>query len=144
MAAAGLLSEADQRAVETAVAEAERSTTGEIKVVVLRWCWVPLHVKAVEVFHRLGLDRTSKHNCVLILLVSTNREFIVYGDRGITACVGSAYWFDIRDLMVGHFRAGRIAEGLCAGVRLIGQRLAEHFPANPSDVNEVDDAVVQE
>ncbi len=144
MDSAGFLSPADEKRVEEAIASAERATTAEIKVVVLRWCWIDLPSKAVEIFHRLGLDRTREHNAVLILVVRTNREFFIYGDRGITARVGFDYWFDLRDLLAEHFRAGRMAEGLCDVIALIGARLAEHYPVRTDNPNEIDDAVVHE
>lgn len=144
MDTAGLLTRTVEHELEAAIAVAERATTAEIKIVILRWCWIPLPVKAVEVFHRLGLDRTREHNGVLILLVQANREFIVYGDRGITARVGADYWFDVRDVMAGHFREGRMAEGLREAIQMVGRKLSQHFPAAGVNENEIDDAIVQE
>lgn len=140
----GFLSQSDERRVEAAIAAAERATTAEMKIVVLRWCWSDLARKAIEVFHRLGLDRTKAHNCVLILIVRSNREFIIYGDRGITARVGFDYWFDVRDVMAGHFREGRIVEGLCEAIGMIGEKLVEHYPTQGENPNEIDDAIVHE
>jgi len=144
MGAANLLTRDEQQRAEAAVAAAECATTAEIKIVHLRWCWVPLHAKAVEVFHRLGLDRAREHNCVLILLVETNREFVIYGDRGITARVGPDYWFDVRDVMGEHFRKGQMATGLCAAIEMVGAKLAQHYPAERANENEIDDSIVRE
>lgn len=144
MNAASLLTKPQSQRVEAAVAAAERATTAEIKIVILRWCWMPLQAKAVEIFHRLGLDCTREHNCVLILLIETNREFVIYGDRGITARVGPDYWFDVRDVMADHFRKGEMAEGLCAAIEMVGSKLAQHYPAEGANENEIDDAVVRE
>ncbi len=141
---AGILTAEEEKRVEDAIAQAERGTTAEIKVVVLRWCWIDLATKAVEVFRRLGLHRTREHNCVLILVVRANREFFIYGDRGITARVGFDYWYDLRDVMAEHFRAGRMAQGLCEAIALIGSRLAEHYPAGADNPNEIDDAIVHD
>lgn len=144
MGPAELLTPDELKRVESAIATAERATTAEIRVVTLRWCWAPIHLRAIRLFHKLGLDRTREQNAVLIVLVRANREFMIYGDRGITSRVGPGYWFDVRDVMVGHFRRNRIADGLCEGVAMIGGKLAEHFRPLGANENELEDAVVQE
>ncbi len=114
--------------VEAAIKEAESQTSGQIKVVLVRHCWLSLRRKAQKLFTKFGLDRTSRHNCVMIVLVASNREFLVYGDRGIHGHVGSEFWRDIRSAMQARFRSGEFAAGLCDGVREIGRQLAEHYP----------------
>jgi uncharacterized membrane protein len=37
-------------------------------------------------------------------------------------------------------QGGHAAEGVCAAVDAIGQALAQHFPAEPDDRNELPDA----
>jgi uncharacterized membrane protein len=114
--------------IEAAVADAERATSAQIKVVLTRHCWFSLERKAAKIFTRLGLDRTTQRNCVMILLVTANHQFAVYGDRGIHAKVGSVFWQGVRDVMQTHFRADRFAEGLSACVDEVGRQLIEHFP----------------
>jgi uncharacterized membrane protein len=114
--------------IERAIGEAETGTSGQIKVILVRHCWFGLQRKARKLFLRHALDNTSRRNCVMIMLVTSNRQFLVYGDRGIHEHVGGEFWRSIRNVMAGHFRSGRFAQGLCAGVREIGQRLAAHFP----------------
>lgn len=139
-----LLPAADAARVTDAIAAAERRTSAELKLIVVRHCWGDVRDKAARLFRKHGLDRTRERNAVLILLVTTNREFAVYGDKAIHARVGESFWVDVGDTMLEDFRAGRVADGLCAGVRLIGDRLAEHFPVRADDVNEIPDAVVHD
>ena len=126
------------------VGEAERGTSAEIKVVVLGHSWMDLRDKAARVFRKHGLHNTKDRNCVMILLVVANREFLVYGDKGIHEHVRQTFWNDVRDEIGRHFRANAFDEGVCAGVRLIGARLAEHFPAQADDVDELSNEVIHD
>ncbi len=114
--------------MEAAIGVAERQCSAQIKVVLARYCWLGLRHKAHRLFERLRLYRTTQRNCVLILLITSNHQFVIYGDRGIHGKVGSAFWQQVRDAMQAHFRAGQFAEGLCAGVETVGRQLAEYFP----------------
>ena len=130
--------------VAQAVDRAERHTTAEIKVAIVRHCWGDLRDKAEHVFRKLGLHKTEQRNCVLILLVLANREFVIFGDRGIHESVGDGFWTDVRDAMRARFMEDRFGQGLCEGVGLIGGRLAEHFPPHAGDRDEISDEVVHE
>lgn len=114
--------------IEAAVGDAERATSAQIKVVLTRHSWFGLDRKAEKVFAQLGLDRTAERNCVMILLVTANHQFLVYGDRGIHSKVGTTFWQDVRDVLQSHFRQNQFAEGLTAGVAEVGRQLADHFP----------------
>ncbi len=41
--------------------------------------------------------------CVLILGVTVNREFLLHGDEGIHAKVGQAFWDEVRNEMLSLF-----------------------------------------
>ena len=125
------------------VAQAEQLTSAEIKVVVARYCWDDIRAKAARIFKKLELDKTKERNCVLVLLVVTNREFLIYGDIGIHEKVGQEFWDDVRDLMSTLFKEGRFAEGLCVGVEMAGEKLAAHFPYHGDDKDEISNEVVQ-
>ena len=130
--------------LEAAVAEVEQATSAELKVVIVRHCWDDIRRKAGRIFRKLGLDQTEQRNCALLMLVTTDREFLIYGDEGIHAHVGLDFWDDVRDAMASHFRMDEMGEGLCTGVRLIGGKLAAHFPWSPGDANELPDEVAYE
>jgi len=138
------LSPKESQGVGQAVAEAERGTSAEIKEMLVRHCWGDLRDKAERLFHKHKLDRTAQHNCVLVLLVIANHEFVIYGDSGIHSRVGEGFWVDVRDAMGACFRDDRFGDGLCEGVRLIGQKLSEHFPIQADDRNEIPDGVAHD
>ena len=117
------LADGETAAVNTAVGEAERKTSAELKVVIARHCWGDLKAKARNLFGELGLDKTEKRNCVLVLLVTTNREFLIYGDEGIHARVGQGFWDDVCEQMREAFGRDEFGEEIQAPRRsLLAQR----------------------
>jgi len=91
-------SEAESARINSTIKDAERKTSAEIKLVIARHCWTNIKVKASKIFKQLGLDKTKERNCVLILFIVTNREFLIYGDQGIHEKVGQGFWDDRRDI----------------------------------------------
>ena len=79
-------------------------------------------------FKKYKLHKTDQHNCVLILLITSTREFLVYGDQGIHEKVGRHFWEEARNGMLNMFKENRIGDGLCNATHLIGERLAQYFP----------------
>jgi len=130
--------------INAAINEAEKNTSAEIKVVMARHCWGRLRDKAFKIFRRLDLHRTEQRNCVLVLLVVTNREFLIYGDEGIHEKVGQDFWNDVREKMQQAFREDAFGDGMCDGIRLIGQKLHDYFPYQEGDVNEISDGIIFE
>ena len=44
--------------------------------------------------------------------------------------------------MLNEFKAGEFAQGLTSGVSMAGKALAEHFPYQDGDVNELSDDII--
>lgn len=135
------LSAEETALVEQAVKQAEAKTSAEIKILFARHCWGSVHDKAVRMFNKLGLHETAHRNCVLILLVTTNREFAILGDSGIHEKAGQEHWDEVRNGMMRLFKEGAFAEGICDAIAMIGQKLAMYFPHEQNDVDEISDNV---
>ena len=135
--------EEKERIVEE-IRKAEARTSGEIRVH-LDCCSreMPLE-KAKKVFHRLGMPRTKARNGVLIYLATEDRRFAILGDEGIHRVVPENYWEDVKEKMQKQFREGRLCEGVCLGIREIGEKLKVHFPVQPDDRNELPDTISEE
>jgi uncharacterized membrane protein len=136
------LTPAEKRTVEEAVARAEGTTSGEIRVAVVRKAGDAL-AEAGRLFTSMGMDRTADRNGVLILLAVADRRFAIVGDRGVDAILGADGWQSIRDEMAGRFAAGEFGAGLAGAVERVGSLLAANFPRRPDDVNELPDSVVE-
>lgn len=130
--------------VERAIAEVETLTSAEIKVLIVRHCWGDIHQKASRLFRKHGLDKTAGRNAVMLMLVTTNRQFLIYGDRGIHERVGEGYWEAIRDELARGLKSGRVGEALCGTIKAIGGKLAEHFPVRGHNPNELEDGVAHD
>ena len=80
----------------------------------------------------------------MILLVLANREFLVYGDKGIHERAEEGFWLRVRDSMQKKLFEGQLVEGILAGVEQVCEQLVKHFPRVEHDVNEISDEVVHE
>jgi uncharacterized membrane protein len=135
------MSEADLHAVTTAVEEAERMTSAEIRVHLDHRCPGDAMAQAVTVFERLGMHRTEERHGVLIYVVVGDRKLAVIGDKGIHERVGDAYWQGLVASVIAHMREQRPRDGLLHAVRGVGEILRTHFPRRPDDRNELTDEV---
>ncbi|MFG0249007.1 MAG: TPM domain-containing protein [Phycisphaeraceae bacterium JB051] len=134
----------ERKQLTDAVQEAESKTSSQIKVVLLRHCWGKLTDKASSLFIKYGLDQLPDRNGVLILLVLTNRELLIYGDEGINDKVDDDFWTNIHDQMTTAFKNNDMGTGLEQGIQQIGKQLAIHFPRGLNHENTVDDQPVFE
>jgi uncharacterized membrane protein len=131
----------DSERVEAAIAEAERRTSGEIRVSIAPWFWGNVERAAARAFERLGMGRTRERNGVLFFVVPSRRAFVVLGDEGIHARVGQDFWVDVSRELSEHFRRGEFTAGLLAGIVASAERLERHFPRQEADLNELPDAL---
>jgi uncharacterized membrane protein len=138
---ASLLSGADETRVIEAIRDAESKTSGEIRVHIERRCGGRPLPAAERWFTRLGMHATRERNGVLFYLAVDERQFAVVGDAGIHGKVGEAFWGKLRDDLHAAFSAGAFADGLVRAIHEAGERLAEHFPRQGDDRNELSDEV---
>jgi uncharacterized membrane protein len=137
-----LLKQIDSERVKQAIAEAERQTSGEIRVSVAPFFWGDVRKVAERAFDRLGMTRTAQRNAVLFFVVPSRRRFVVLGDQGIHARVGDDFWQAVAAAVSGEFRRGDFTAGLVKGIETVGRELAAHFPYDAAtDRNELPDDV---
>ena len=98
--------------------------------------------KAHKLFRKYGLHKTAQRNAVMILVDTRSRELLIYGDDAVHQRVDEMFWSDVRDAMVEELRAGRLADALATGIRLVGEKLALLFPAVADDRNEIANDVI--
>lgn len=127
--------------VREAIQKAEKQTSGEIRVHLDITILDDVLEHAAFVFRQLGMDRTKERNGVLIYVSVPGRKVAVVGDEGIHAKLGNTYWHDVLEVILASFRQERYCDGLCGGVRMLGEKLRLHFPHQRDDVNELSDDV---
>lgn len=134
----------EQEAIVKAVGEAEKRTSGEIRVYVESRCrFVSALDRAAEVFHTLKMEATQNRNAVLLYVAMKDKQLAVFADEGIYQKEGKAFWFDAVKNILGHFNKQNYAEGIVGVVHEIGESLANHFPYDAAtDRNELPDDIV--
>jgi uncharacterized membrane protein len=124
-----------------AIGEAEKETSGEIRVHIESACSEDVLDRAAWLFRKLGMSKTDERNGVLFYLAVSDRKFAVIGDAGINSKVPEGFWDCIKELLAREFREGRFTEGLSEGIRLAGKQLKSHFPRKATDRNELTDEI---
>ncbi|WP_018617903.1 TPM domain-containing protein [Spirosoma luteum] len=132
----------EQQRIVASIRQAERNTSGEIRVHVEAHCTTADPVqRAIDVFAHLGMHQTKDQNGVLFYLAHADRKFAVVGDKGIDAKVPADFWETTKDLLRSHFAKGAYADGLSRGIEQAGQQLKQYFPYASDDTNELADDI---
>lgn len=132
----------EQQSIIEAIQEAEKQTSGEVKVHIEKKCPTgDVMERAKEVFLFLHLHETAERNGVLFYLAYEDRKFAVLGDKGIDEKVTADFWNSTKDLLRSHFAKGEYKEGLSRGIQEAGIQLKKHFPYQSGDINELPDDI---
>jgi putative membrane protein len=100
------------------------------------------HEQALIEFQRHGLHRTAGRNGTLLFVSLFERRVVVLGDEAVHAKVGEPHWTATTQAVLQGVAAGRLADGLVAGVQACGAVLAANFPRGGGDVNELPDHLI--
>src|ERR1700693_6289977 len=137
-------SKLDSDRIVGAIADAEKRSSGEIRVHVTRRKPSNLEERARRRFELLGMTRAAERNGVLIYIAPKLRRFQILGDSGIHEKCGDDFWKETAAAMEERFRRGDFTEGLVHGIGKVGEVLAAHFPRGSGDVNELPDEVTED
>ena len=135
------LTASEEEAIVAAIRDAEKNTSGEIRVHIEANCNNDVFEHAMEVFHYLKMDNTKDQNGVLIYVAVNKRSFVIYGDKGINDAVDTNFWDTTRDIIADNFENGAFAKGLIEGIVKAGEELSNHFPWIHGDVDELDNSI---
>lgn len=141
MKASTFFSKEEQDQILAAIKEAEKETSGEIRIHIETTCNADVLDRAAWVFKKLGMDKTAERNGVLFYLAVKDRKFAIIGDSGINTKVPEGFWDDIKEILRNRFKKGEFTEGLTEGMLMAGQQLKTHFPYHKDDVNELSDEI---
>ncbi len=93
--------------------------------------------RAQVLFHLIKMDNTKEENGILFYVAVADHQFAVIGDKGIHKKVGVEFWNSVRDVMAVRFRESAFQQGLIDGIDLVGRELAQYFPWDVNDINEL-------
>ncbi|MFW0716262.1 TPM domain-containing protein [Pedobacter sp. N23S346] len=137
-----LFSDIEQDKIAQAISDAEKATSGELRIAIDKHCEGDPYEKATDYFSKLNMDKTSLKNGVLIYLAHADHKFAIIGDSGINRVVPADFWETTKIAMTAHFAKGNLADGIIAGVALAGEKLALFFPPQKGDINELPNDIV--
>jgi len=136
-------------AIDGAIKASEATHTGEIRFAVEGALDIaPLlrgqtaRERAIDLFSHLRIWDTGRNNGVLIYLLLADRDVEIVADRGIHEKVGAQEWERICRKMEAAFRQADFEGGVVGGIREVTLHLAEHFPPDGDDRNELPDKPV--
>ena len=131
------LNQLEEQEIIQAITEAEKKTSGEIRVMVS-----PEKIKepiafAKNQFLKAKMDQTQECNSILIMIAPHSQNFAVVGDSGIHEKVGDCFWNEISQTISEHFKKNQFHQGLISGIKKVGDSLAHYFPRKLNDQNEL-------
>ncbi|MBB5397812.1 TPM domain-containing protein [Mucilaginibacter sp. AK015] len=136
-----VFTEEEQQRIQTAVADAEKDTSGEVRVCIEKTCTDDPLNRAVKYFTQLGMEKTRLRNGVLIYVATVDRKFAIIGDAGINAVVPANFWDSTKEEMLSQFKYGNLVEGIVSGIENTGAQLKKYFPYMLNDKNELPDDI---
>lgn len=135
------LSQEEQQEVIKAIQEAERNTSGEIRVHIEKTPGKDALNQATKVFDFLKMDNTRERNGVLIYVAIDSRDLVILGDIGINDVVPPDFWESTKDAIIKEFKNGDYKKGLIDGILTAGEQLKAHFPFKKGRGNELPDDI---
>jgi uncharacterized membrane protein len=136
-----LFTDEEQQRIRTAIEDAEKHTSGQIRVCIEKKCSENVLDRATKYFHKLNMHKTKHRNGVLVYLATVDRKFAIIGDAGINKVVPADFWDSTKDDMLAHFKLGDLVEGITTGLNIAGEHLQKYFPHHANDTNELSDDI---
>ena len=135
------LTKAEEAEVVEAIRNAEKNTSGEIRIHLEKRTDIAPIERAMAVFHELKMDETQLRNGVIIYVAVKSKQFAIYGDKSINDKVSKDFWNSTKDIMVGHFKNGSNKLALVEGINSTGEQLKKHFPFYDNDIDELSNEI---
>ncbi len=136
-----VFNEEEQLRIRKAIEDAERHTSGQIRVCIEKKCGESPLDRAAKYFHQLDMHKTKLRNGVLIYVATVDRKFAIIGDRGLNKLVPKNFWDDVKEDMLNHFKYGDVVEGIVTGLAIAGDHLQKYFPHQSDGKNELPDDI---
>ena len=141
---ADYFSPAEREKICQAITEAEKKTSGEIRV------FVESKTKngdalatAREIFFKQKMNATKERNGVLVYVAVSEKKLAIYADQGIYDKVGVEFWYSQVQEMTAHFKNANYVQGMVQVIGALGEALTENFPFDRvSDANELSDEIM--
>ena len=138
---AAFLSKEEEQEIVQAIVEAEKNTSGEVRVHIENHSNKTPLERAQEVFFELKMEATNDRNGVLFYVSVTDKKFAIIGDQGINELVATDFWNATKEIVLNHFKQGAFKQGLVEGILSAGNQLKAYFPYQSDDENELSNEI---
>lgn len=135
------LSKEEEQEIVQAIVEAEKNTSGEVRVHIEKQSNITPLERAQEVFFELKMEATKDRNGVLFYVSVTDKKFAIIGDKGINDLVATDFWNATKEIVLNHFKQGAFKQGLVEGILSAGNQLKAYFPYQSDDENELSNEI---
>jgi len=135
------LSKEEEQEIVLAIVEAEKNTSGEVRVHIEKHSNKTPLERAQEVFFELKMEATKDRNGVLFYVCVADKKFAIIGDEGIDKVVESDFWDCTKDIVISNFKEANFKNGLVEGILRAGERLKKYFPYQSDDQNELSNEI---
>lgn len=131
----------EEEEIVQAIRQAERNTSGEIRVHIERTTKGSHYDRALEVFQMLKMFNTQQRNGVLLYIAVDDHTFVIFGDEGINNVVPDNFWETTKEVIQHQFKQGNFKQGIVDGVLKAGKELQAHFPWTTDDEDELSNEI---
>jgi uncharacterized membrane protein len=135
--------ESDKITISRAIEEAEKQTSGEIRVHVDKKCSGDPVKAAISHFNRLKMYKTKDRNGILIYVANEDRKLAIIGDKNINEKVPDNYWESTKNQLIDSFKKEEYVSGLVAAITDVGVKLKTYFPHEQDDKDELENVLSQ-
>lgn len=131
------ISESGKQKIATAISNAEKNTTGEIRIRIDKKCTEANAIDAaITIFYQLNMNNTQHQNGVLIYIAVEDKSYCIIGDKAIDHIVHKKFWDKIATEMHDFFVRQQFEDGIVHAINKVGEVLHQHFPIKDSSTNE--------
>ena len=132
--------------IVNAIGEAEKNTTGEIRVYLSkRWLDIHPYKRAQKLFLKHKMEKTKYRNGIMLYVNLKRKKFAIFGDEGIHQKVGQHYWDAIAKNLMQDLKSTHFENAIAKAVLSVGEKLKELFPSNDNhNPNELSDRMLED
>jgi len=141
------LSKEDLKSISTKISEIEKTTSGELVIIIKEkrgWFEKTKSVRtlAEKEFVSAKIGKTKGATGILIFIIFNAKGFCILGDKKINEKIEQSVWDEIANTISNSFKQEQYFLGIINGVEQAGKILSTHFPIQPGDLNELSNEVI--
>lgn len=141
------LSDSELDDIVKKISQAESKTSGEIRLSIktkrgYRENGISPRELAIAEFYNLEMHKTKDKTGVLFFILFDEHKFEIIADEGINSKIEDSEWKTFSEKISDLFRQEKYSEGIKFVIDRIGERLADEFPIQRDDKNELSNEVI--